>query len=109
MVKKSILLAAAVAAAFAASGVQAQSDFPNKPIRMVVSFPPGGSTDLIARVMAPIMTKHLGQQVVVENKGGAGGNIAVEYVARSAPDGYTVVFSGAGALGINSVLYRNLS
>lgn len=107
--KKSILLAAAVAAAFAASGVQAQSDFPNKPIRMVVSFPPGGSTDLIARVMAPIMTKHLGQQVVVENKGGAGGNIAVEYVARSAPDGYTVVFSGAGALGINSVLYRNLS
>jgi len=107
-VKKSILVAAAVAAGLAGSGVQAQSDFPNKPVRLIVSFPPGGSTDLIARVMAPIMAKNLGQQVVVENKGGAGGNIAVEAVTRSAPDGYTIVFSGAGALGINSVLYRNL-
>jgi tripartite-type tricarboxylate transporter receptor subunit TctC len=95
--------------ALTASAVQAQqSDFPNKPIRLIVSFPPGGSTDLVARVMAPVMSKNLGQQVVVENKGGAGGNIGVEAVVRSAPDGYTIVFSGAGALGINSVLYRTM-
>jgi len=107
-VKTSILAAVAAAVALAASGAQAQNDFPSKPVRMIVSFPPGGSTDLIARVMAPVMSKNLGQQVVVENKGGAGGNIGVEAVARAAPDGYTMVLSGAGALGINSVLYRNL-
>ncbi|MDX3905224.1 MAG: tripartite tricarboxylate transporter substrate binding protein [Pigmentiphaga sp.] len=106
--KKSILAAVAAATALAAPAVLAQNDFPSKPIRMIVTFPPGGSTDLIARVMAPVMSKNLGQQVVVENKGGAGGNIGAEAVARSAPDGYTLVFSGAGALGINSVLYRSM-
>jgi tripartite-type tricarboxylate transporter receptor subunit TctC len=84
-------------------------NFPTKPIRMIVAFPPGGSTDLVARVIAPVMSEKLGQQVVVENRGGAGGNIAMEAVARSAPDGYVIGFSGAGALGINAVLYRNMT
>ncbi|MPS29970.1 MAG: tripartite tricarboxylate transporter substrate binding protein [Alcaligenaceae bacterium] len=106
--KKMIVTALATATVLALPVAQAQGDFPNRPLRLVVSFPPGGSTDLIARVMAPVMSKQLGQQVVVENKGGAGGNIGVESVVRSAPDGYTMVFSGAGALGINSVLYRTM-
>ncbi|MFA7680303.1 MAG: tripartite tricarboxylate transporter substrate binding protein [Pigmentiphaga sp.] len=96
------------AAVLAMPLAHAQSDYPNRPVRMIVSFPPGGSTDVIARVIAPVMSKQLGQQVVVENRGGAGGNIGVEAVVRSAPDGYTIVFSGAGAMGINSVLYRNM-
>nr|WP_306456297.1 tripartite tricarboxylate transporter substrate binding protein [Pigmentiphaga litoralis] len=88
---------------------QAPAAYPTKPIRMIVAFPPGGSTDLIARVIAPVMSERLGQQVVVENRGGAGGNIAMEAVARAAPDGYVIGFSGAGALGINGVLYRNMT
>lgn len=105
---RGILMAWAAAAALTVPAAYAQNGFPNKPIRLIVSFPPGGSTDMMARVMAPVMSQKLGQQVIVENKGGAGGNIGVEAVVRSAPDGYTIVLSGAGALGINSVLYKNL-
>lgn len=83
--------------------------FPTKPIRMIVAFPPGGSTDLVARIISPVMSERLGQQVVVENRGGAGGNIAMEAVARSTPDGHVIGFSGAGALGINGMLYRNMT
>ncbi|VCU70366.1 Tripartite tricarboxylate transporter family receptor [Pigmentiphaga humi] len=106
--KKQFLAAIAVATVSAAPAAHAQHDFPSRPLRLIVAFPPGGSTDLIARVMAPAMSKSLGQQVIVENKGGAGGNIGVEAVVRAAPDGYTMVLSGAGALGINSVLYRSM-
>ncbi len=110
MNKFSIAMTVAITAGVMPLGhAQSAGDFPSRPIRMIVSFPPGGSTDLIARVMAPIMSKNLGQQVVVENRGGAGGNIGMEAVARSAPDGYVIGFSGAGALGINGVLYRNLT
>ncbi len=101
-------LVAASAAILAMPLAHAQTDYPNRPVRMIVSFPPGGSTDVIARVMAPVMSKQLGQQVIVENRAGAGGNIGVEAVVRSAHDGYTIVFSGAGAMGINSVLYRSM-
>jgi tripartite-type tricarboxylate transporter receptor subunit TctC len=73
---------------------QAPAAYPTKPIRMIVAFPPGGSTDLIARVIAPVMSERLGQQVVVENRGGAGGNIAMEAVARAAPDGYVIASAG---------------
>ena len=79
--------------------------WPSKPIRFIVSFPPGGSSDLIARSIAPKMGEKLGQSVVVENKPGAGGNIGVDAVAKSAPDGYTIGLAAAGALSVNQSLY----
>ncbi len=82
--------------------------FPSKPIRFIVSFPPGGSSDLVARGMAPRMTERLGQQVVVENRPGAGGNIGVDVVAKSAPDGHTIGLAAVGALAINPSLYAQM-
>jgi tripartite-type tricarboxylate transporter receptor subunit TctC len=79
----------------------AQSGFPSKPITIVVGFEPGGGTDTTARILQKPLTEQLGQQVVVENRSGAGGNIAVDYVAKSAPDGYTLVLANVGALAVN--------
>src|SRR3954467_12663956 len=92
-------LAAIAALAFSA-GVFAQG-FPAKPITTVVGFEPGGGTDTTARIVAPALGELLGQQVVVENRAGAGGNIAVDYVAKQAPDGYTLVLANVGALAVN--------
>jgi tripartite-type tricarboxylate transporter receptor subunit TctC len=86
----------------------AQSDYPNKPIRMVAGFPPGGSADAIARVTGDAMSKELGQPVIVENKPGAGSTIASELVARSAADGYTVYLGSANMFGADKVLYKNI-
>jgi len=82
--------------------------YPFKPIRFIVSFPPGGSSDLIARAIAPRMSARLGQQVVVENRAGAGGMIGVDAVAKSAPDGYTIGLAAAGALSSNVSLYPSM-
>jgi tripartite-type tricarboxylate transporter receptor subunit TctC len=75
--------------------------FPSRPITMVVGFEPGGGTDTVARIVAKTLGDNLGQQVVVENRAGAGGNIAVDFVNKSAPDGYTVVLANVGALAVN--------
>jgi tripartite-type tricarboxylate transporter receptor subunit TctC len=80
--------------------------WPTKPIRMIVNFAAGGSTDVIARSMAPKLAEALGQQVVVENRVGAGGNIGLEHVGRSAPDGYTLLHSSDGTILINPHLYK---
>src|SRR5437762_2047884 len=80
--------------------------YPNRPLRFVVGFTPGGGVDINARLLAARMSEYLGQQVVVENKPGAGTNIANEYVARSTPDGYTLLFNSA-AFAVNLALYRN--
>ena len=79
----------------------AQSAFPNKPITIVVGFEPGGGTDTTARIVQKPLSDQLGQQVLVENRAGAGGNIAVDNVAKSAPDGYTLVLANVGALAVN--------
>ena len=96
-----------LAAVFVAAAVQAQ-DYPSKPIRYIVPFPPGGSSDLIARAIAPKLGERLGQPVVVENRPGAGGMIGVDIVAKAPPDGYTIGLAAAGALSSNISLYPSM-
>ncbi len=98
----------AIACIAASAPVLSQNSYPTKPIRLVVPFVPGGSTDLIARIMGQKLDEALGQQVVVENRAGAGGNIGVEYVAKSAPDGYTLIFGHIGTFGFGPSLYQKL-
>jgi tripartite-type tricarboxylate transporter receptor subunit TctC len=89
----------------AAGAVQAQAQFPSKPIRLIVPFAPGGSTDVMARLVAEEMRADLGQPVIVENRPGAAGNVGGDYVAKSPADGYTVLVAAAGPIGINPSLY----
>ena len=86
----------------------AQSEYPSRPVTLVVPFPAGGSTDLVARLIASGMTKHLGQQVVVENRGGAGGNIGSAAVARAEPDGYTILMATVATHALNPALYKKM-
>ncbi len=98
---KSLTAVLIAAAGIIAASLPAWSAFPDRPIRLIVSFPPGGSSDLMARIVQPFVEKKLGQTVIVENRPGAGGMIAIEYVSKAAPDGYTLGLGGAGALGTN--------
>ena len=104
---KSIALAF-VAVAFAAPAIAQSGAYPNRPIKMIVPFPPGGGADLTARVVAQKMSESMGQPVVVENKPGANGSIGTEAVAKSTPDGYTLLLVDRGALGINPHIYAKL-
>src|SRR5207237_9472050 len=88
------------------AGMAAGQSFPSRPLRLVIGFTPGGGVDINARLLAAKLTELLGQQVIVENKPGAGTNIANEYVAKSVPDGYTLLFNST-AFAINLALYRN--
>jgi len=98
-----------VATAALSMPAMAQPGFPDKPIMLVVPFPPGGPTDAMARTLAAEMKNRLGQPVIVENRAGAGGNIGAEYVARAAPDGQTLLFGTSGPLAINASLYRKVN
>ncbi|WP_237217432.1 Bug family tripartite tricarboxylate transporter substrate binding protein [Falsiroseomonas oryziterrae] len=97
----------AAAPALLAAPALAQG-FPSRTIRLIVGFPPGGTTDIAARLMAPKMAALLGQPVVVENRTGGAGNIATESVARAAPDGHTLLLGTIGGLAINPTLYTSL-
>jgi tripartite-type tricarboxylate transporter receptor subunit TctC len=93
-----------VALGVSLGSVPAAGAFPDKPIRFIVSFPPGGSSDAMARTVQAGLEKQLGQPVVIENKPGAGAMIGIDAVAKSAPDGYTIGLGGAGAFGTNLAL-----
>ena len=86
----------------------AAQEFPNRPVRIVVPWPPGGNVDITARTIAPALGEALGQQVIVENRAGAGGNTGADAVAKSAPDGYTLLMSSAGILTANPHLYAKM-
>src|SRR5258706_16059844 len=98
---KHLAAVAALAVLGPASACVFAQGFPSKPITTVVGFEPGGGTDTTARIIAPALGELLGQQVVVENRAGAGGDIAVDYVAKASPDGYTLVLANVGALAVN--------
>lgn len=99
-------LVALVSPSFAQSG--AAGSYPSKPVRLVVPFPPGSSTDIVSRLLAQKMSEAWGHQVVVENRPGAGGAIGVEQVAKAAPDGYTLVVGHIGTHGVNPSLFPKL-
>jgi tripartite-type tricarboxylate transporter receptor subunit TctC len=112
MKRSSLLRAAAALGAGLLPGLralaQAAGAYPGKPIRLVVPYPPGGGADLVARVLARSMAKQLGQPIVVDNRTGANGNIGLEVVAKSPPDGYTLLVGTAATHAINPALYASL-
>src|SRR5688572_32695384 len=102
------LLCASLASFCAA--VCAQADrYPSRPIRIIVAYPPGGGVDIAARVVGQKFNEAWGQPVVVDNRGGAGGNIAMELAARAQPDGHTLIMTAAGPTAINVSLYRKIA
>lgn len=104
-----LLPAALAIPAIRHAAAQGSADYPSRPIRMLVGFAAGGGTDLTARTMQPKLQQLLGATIVIENRPGAGGNVATEMVVRAAPDGYTLLMGTIAALAINPTLYRNLT
>lgn len=103
-------LLASSAAALAVAGLPAHAQtFPNKPLKIIVPYPPGGSSDIIARAISQPLSDSLGQPVIVENRPGANGNLGADLVAKSAPDGHTVLLCDVGALAISPAVYTKLS
>jgi tripartite-type tricarboxylate transporter receptor subunit TctC len=105
--RQSLLLTAFSLASTAASAQQ--NAYPSKPVKLVIPYPPGGGTDITGRAMAQRLSEILGQSVVIENKPGATGMIGAASVAKSAPDGYTVLFGAASEMAINASLFKNMT
>jgi tripartite-type tricarboxylate transporter receptor subunit TctC len=103
------LLAAALTAGLAAVAAQAQGAYPNQPIRIVVPFAPGGASDFVARLIQPGLSQSLGQQIVIENRAGAAGNVGMDVAARAAPDGYTIFLGNVGTISINPSLFPDIT
>ncbi|WP_431268840.1 Bug family tripartite tricarboxylate transporter substrate binding protein [Dankookia sp. P2] len=95
----------AAAAALLAAPALAQAPFPDRPLRLVVSYPPGGVTDIVGRILAEPLGQRLGQPVIVENRAGAGGNIGAQAASAAEPDGYTLLVGTAAMYGVNPLLY----
>ena len=105
---RAALSLAATLAILTPQAVAAADAYPSRPVRFVVAFPPGGGTDIIARSIAQKLAERIAQQVVVDNRPGAGGNIGTDIVAKSAPDGYTLLMGSAGPLAINASLFAKM-
>ena len=95
-------------AAFVFAGAAAGQAYPSKPIRVIVPFAPGGTSDILARFIGPKLTEAWGQPVIIENRTGANGNVGADYVAKSTPDGYTVLLADIGAIAISPSVYPSL-
>ena len=108
MQRRTLLLATSVTALIGSGSALAQEPYPSKPIKLIVGFAPGGSSDITARLISDRLRAELGQPVVVENKPGAGGNIGSEAVVRAAPDGYILLLAAAAQIVVNPSLYKNM-
>ncbi len=106
--RAAVVLFALAATFIVASNGFAEGSWPTKPVKIVVPFAPGGTTDILARAIAPELSKAFGQSFIVDNRGGAGGNLGADIVAKSAPDGYTLLMGTVGTHGINKSLYSRL-
>ncbi|MBG9386420.1 Bug family tripartite tricarboxylate transporter substrate binding protein [Caenimonas aquaedulcis] len=106
--RRKILLAAASCAALLPQLATAQAAWPDKPVRVIVPWAPGGITDILARLVAQKLSDKFGQQFIIDNKAGAGGNIGAEMVAKAAPDGYTLLLTNPGAFATNQYLYNDM-
>ena len=104
-----VSIALALTAITPGSAQEAPSNYPTRPIHIIVGFTPGGGNDIIARVVGQKLSEGLGQPVIIENKPGGGAIVATEYVAKSAPDGYTLLVGASGAMAINPAVYAKLS
>jgi tripartite-type tricarboxylate transporter receptor subunit TctC len=107
LIGRTWLAAIALPLASVTVAVHAQS-YPARAVRLIVPFPPGGPNDVLGRVVAQKLTEQMGQQVVVDNRGGAGGIIGAELAARATPDGYTLFFGGTASMSINPILHKKL-
>jgi tripartite-type tricarboxylate transporter receptor subunit TctC len=108
MMRRLFVLALTFAIACSAAAAQAQPAWPTKPIRILVGYAPGGSTDVTARIIAQALSERLGQPVIIENRPGAAGNIAAEAAAKADPDGYTITMSTSSTFATNPSLYKSL-
>jgi tripartite-type tricarboxylate transporter receptor subunit TctC len=103
-------LVSTIAALACATAMAAHAQaWPNKPVKVIVAFTAGGTTDLMARTVGHRLSEKLGQPFVIENKPGAGGNLGTEQVVRAAPDGYTLIVNSVGPMAVNPTLYKNLT
>lgn len=102
---KKVLFFLIILAVFSAGGAFGQN-YPTKPVTMIVPFAPGGASDLVARIISPLLSKELGQQIVVDNRSGASGNIGVAYAARASKDGYNILLGNIGTMAINPALFK---
>jgi tripartite-type tricarboxylate transporter receptor subunit TctC len=107
--KHAVVVAAGVLMTFAVSGVQAaEGNYPNRPVRFIAPFVPGGPSDILSRLMSAKLTESMGQQFVVDNRGGAGGIVGIELGAKAPPDGYTLLLSANSLLTINPHVYKKI-
>jgi tripartite-type tricarboxylate transporter receptor subunit TctC len=109
MLVRRVLVSAFVSAALLSSATTFAQTWPAKPVRVIVPFPPGGSTDVLGRIVSSKLGEALGQQAIVDNRSGAGGVIGTELVVRSPPDGYTLLFSASAPIAINVTLMKNIT
>ncbi len=107
--RRTLAWLAFLALALASGGAAAQAGFPSRPVTLTVGFAPGGGTDTAARIVARKLTENIGQSVVVENRAGAGGNIAAQHIASAAPDGYTVHLTSVGPMAVAPAMVKDLS
>ncbi len=107
-VRRAIAALAAAVCLLVTAGASAQATYPGKVVRLIVPWPPGGGADVLTRMLSPKLSEALGPQIVIDNRGGAAGNIGAELAARSAPDGYTILFAYAGTHAINPSIYSKM-